>query len=57
MIPRILRLYNVTKAGSRLAPLHDPRLIACAPFQMDEAFVLDAFAVEIFFEATGGDKE
>ncbi len=42
---------------SRLAQLHDPPLIVHAPYQMDEAFVLDAFAVEIFFEATGGDEE
>ncbi len=42
---------------SRLAQLHDPPLIARTPYQTDEAFVLDAFAVEIFFEATGGDEE
>ncbi len=34
---------------SRLAPL-----TARAPPQTDEAFILDAFAVEIFFEMTGG---
>ncbi len=42
---------------SRLAPFREPPLIARAPSQMDEAFILDALAVEIFFETTGGDEE
>ncbi len=42
---------------SRLALLHEPLLIAHAPSHTDEAFILDAFAVEIFFEMTGGAEE
>ncbi len=42
---------------SRLAPHREPPLIACAPSQTDEAFILDAFTVGIYFETTGGDEE
>ncbi len=34
-----------------------PPLTARAPSQTDEAFILDAFAVVLFFETTGGDEE
>ncbi len=42
---------------SRLAPLREPPQIARAPSQTDKAFILDTFAVEIFFEMTGSDEE
>lgn len=34
-----------------------PPLTANAPPQMDEAFILDAFVVVLFFETSGGDSE
>ncbi len=40
-----------------LAPLCEPLLTARAPSQTDEAFKLDAFAIVLFFEMTGGDEE
>jgi len=40
-----------------LAPQHEPPLPAHVPPQMDEAFILDALAIVLFFVTTGGDLE
>ncbi len=41
----------------RSAPLCEPLLTVHAPLQTDEAFILVAFTVVLFFEMTGGEEE